>query len=229
MDASSSRMLLMLLIVLAVVAGAAMPATAEVMFGAAVKGGLDAATLSKEFRVARYGFSGGVSGGLQRPFTGGFSLGGQLDLLYTTRGADVIVDDVLQGRFRQHYFDVVLAARPELQLGRVSGYLLAGGSLNLLVNAKSENATGMSMDITSDLRRSDLSLVVAAGVALRLAPRSKRAFGLGTMFLEARHDHGLIDIDPMDGGFKNRTTSFMLGISFVVGKSASGETTTAAE
>src|SRR5689334_10302970 len=93
----------------------------------AFKGGPDVARLSREHRLNRYGFSGGLAGQLQWPLTDRFSLAGQLDLLYTGRGTEMVIEDVLQGKVRQHYLDVVVAARPAARLGWASVYLLLGG------------------------------------------------------------------------------------------------------
>src|SRR5215211_6324011 len=41
-----------------------------------------------------------------------------------------------------------------------------------------------------------------------------------TLFLEVRHQRGLIDVDTMDLGLKNRTTSFLVGLSVVLGSEA---------
>jgi hypothetical protein len=79
-------------------------------------------------------------------------------------------------------------------------------------------------DITSDLRRIDVALLAGAGIALHLPLQELGPFQLGTVFLEARHDMGLIDTDPVNGGFKNRTSSLMLGLSLLVGGSPSPAT-----
>lgn len=192
-------------------------ADAQPELGLALKGGLDTSTITRQYRVDRYGFAGGLGGYVQWDLSDRFALAVQMDLLYTPRGAEVIVDDELQGKLRQHYFDVVAAVRPEVRFDPASVYLLLGVNGNFLMNAKSENTTGMYQDVTSDLRRVDVALLAGAGVALRLPQQELGPFRLGTVFLEARHDHGLIDVDPMNEGVKNRTTSFMLGLSFVFG------------
>jgi hypothetical protein len=181
-----------------------------------IKSGVDSATLSHDNRVGRYGFSGGLAVDLQRSLSERFSIAGQAELLYTARGADVVFDGVSDGGLRQHYFDVAVLARPALRLGPASIYLLAGGSLNVLMRATSEDAMGASQDVTGDLHRLDIALVAGAGVAVPLPRATPRAIQLSTVFLEARHDQGLIDIDTFNGGFKNRTTSIMLGLSFAL-------------
>ena len=178
------------------------------------KGGLNAATLAKDYRVNRYGISGGLSGHSRWLLTDRFSLGGQMDLLYSPRGAEVVFEGRLQGKFRQHYFDVTVAARPEMTFGMARFYLLLGGGVNFLASANKENAAGAKEDITDGLRRVDVALLAGAGAALRLPRHGLGPFRLGTVFIEGRHDRGLMGIDPVTGGVKNRNTSLMLGLSF---------------
>jgi hypothetical protein len=189
-------------------------ASAEPRIGAALKGGLDAATLAEDNRSDRYGFTGGVSGYLLQSLTGSFFMGGQLDLLYTSRGADVVSDGKSLGETRLQYFDILLAARPEKRFGPVSVYLLVGGGLNILLNASQVDSLGGEQDIIDGLHRVDVELLGGAGVALQLPRRGFRPVYLGAFFLEARRDYGLIGIDAVNGGFVNRTSSLMFGLSF---------------
>jgi hypothetical protein len=192
-------------------------AHAEPESSIALKGGLNAATLDHDNRENREGFSGGIAGYLQWLLSERFSLGGQVELLYTPRGAEVVVGGQTQGESREHYVDFVVAARPGIRLGPVSIYLLLGGSLDLLISANKDNILGSREDITGDLHRIDIALLAGAGVALHLPGQSLGPFQFGTVFLEARHDIGLIDTDLANDGFKNRSSSLMLGLSFVVG------------
>jgi hypothetical protein len=121
---------------------------------------------------------------------------------------------------RQHYLDVALAVRPGIRAGRLGVYVLLGGSLDLLLSANKEDVWGGRWYITGDLHRMDLALLVGAGVALQLPRERLRALHLGTVFLEARHDHGLLETDAVNGGYKNRASSLMLGVSFAVRRSA---------
>lgn len=193
---------------------------AEPGLGIALKGGGNAATLAEDNRFNRYGITGGLEGYLRNPLTDQISLGGQIELLYTPRGAKAILDGEYLGQFRYHYIDVMAAARPEVRLGPASLYVLLGGGLNVLVKANKENAAGVPQDTTDGLHRIDVTLLGALGVALYLPPQTMGPFRLGTVFLEARHDVGLIGTDLMIGGFKNRTSSLMLGLSLAVGGSA---------
>lgn len=181
-----------------------------------LKSGLNSATLTHDNRVDRLGVSAGLAADLQWSLSERLALAGQLEALYTPRGADVVVDGTSIGNIRQHYLDIILLARPGLQVGPVSLYVLLGGGLSVLAHATSENATGMSQDVTSELRRLDITLLAGAGLALPLHRSALRSFQLTTIFLEVRHDQGMIDIDMANGGFKNRTNSIMLGLSFAL-------------
>ncbi len=185
----------------------------------ALRGGLSAATHAAEFRTHRYGISGGVGACLQRELDGRFLLGGQVDLLYTTRGAELVSDGFKQATFEEPYFDVALAARPGVRLGRADVYLLVGGSLNVLWRVRRDSASGASEDLTEFFRRVDVALLGGAGIAFHLFPEGWGPFRRGTVLFEARHDHGLLDTVAGDGELEleNRTTSFMLGVSFALG------------
>jgi len=188
------------------------------------KGGPNAAIQAENFRVNRYGFSGGLSGDLQWLLIDRLLLGGQIELIYTPRGAETIFEGEHVGKLREHYVDLTVTARPEARLGWASLYLLLGGGLNLLVSASRDDAAGAGQDIIDGLHRIDVAVLGAAGIALHLPHRELGPFRLGTIFLEARHDIGLLDVDT-SGGFKNRTSSLMLGFSFVVGGRPSPTTT----
>jgi len=199
---------------------------AQPMLDIGIKAGLGAATLNHDNRDIRYGASGGFTGVLLHPFGNRFSMGEELDLLYTQRGAETVVDGVTQGESREHYIDLMLALHPEVSLGSLSVYLLLGGSLNVLLSANKDNILGSMEDITDGLRRIDVSVLGGAGVALRFHGQQLGPLRLGSLSLEARHDIGLIDTDAMNGGFKNRTSTLMLGFSFVVaGPSPAGPAT----
>lgn len=183
-----------------------------------VKGGLNAATLDHADRDNRYGFSGGLSAALQQRLADQLFLGGQLELLYTPRGAETVVDGVTQGESREHYIDLGLTVRPEVRFNSVHVYLLLGGSIDFLVSANKDNISGNVEDITSGLRRIDAGLLGGLGVAIGLS-HGPGSFHVSSIFLEARHDIGLLDTDPAGSGFKNRTSSIMLGLSFAIASS----------
>lgn len=199
-------------------------ADAEPGLDIALKGGPNAATLAHDNRANRYGFSGGFGGYFQQSILDQFRLGGQMELLYIPRGAKEVIDGEYMGRFREHYFDVTVAVRPELRLAAVGVYLLLGGGLSLLVSAKKESALGAKQDITSELHRIDVSLLGGAGVGWYLPRREMGPFHLDTVFLEARHDVGLLDTNLASSGSENRTSSLMLGLSFVVGGPSARDT-----
>jgi hypothetical protein len=182
----------------------------------AFKAGPNAARQAEDLRVNRYGFSGGLLGEAQWPLVDRISLAGQLELLSTPRGAEVVSEGTTIGKIRNHYLDLAIAARPEVSFGTMSAYLLVGGGLDYLMSATKDDATGSGQDITDGVHRLDVAVLGAIGVALHLPRHDLGPLHLATVFLEARHDIGLLDVD-LGGGFKNRTSSLMLGLSFVVG------------
>jgi hypothetical protein len=121
---------------------------------------------------------------------------------------------------RYHYFDFTLVARPRVRLGVASIFLLLGGGLNYLLSASLEDAAGAKMDVTRFARRVDIALIFGAGGAIHLPAQKLGPFRLGTIFLEARHDRGLIDTDTVLGGARNRSSSLMLGLSFALASRA---------
>jgi Outer membrane protein beta-barrel domain len=207
-----------LLLVIFIVGLTSAPVSAESELGIAAKSGPNAAALAAENRTVRYGVSGGLAGYLRWPLSDQFSVAGQIEMLYTPRGTDVIIDDELLGRFRQHYLDLAVTARPAARLGPASFYLVLGGGLNLLLSANRKDPSGESQDITDGLRRVDVALIAGAGVAFHFSRRDLGPFQLDTLFLEARHEHGLISVDAMNDGIENRNSSLMLGVSFVLSR-----------
>lgn len=191
-------------------------ASAESALDLALKGGPNGATLDEASRTNRYGFTGGLAACLPLILTDRFSLAGQVDLLYTTRGARTVRAGEYSGQTRGHYLDLTLALRPGLRGRTASAYLLLGGGLNFLLRANKENDTGEAVDITDDSSRIDVALLAGAGVAFHFSNRERGTFRPSTIFLEARHDRGLIDTDAVNDAFKNRSTSLMLGLSFAL-------------
>jgi hypothetical protein len=181
-----------------------------------LKGGVDAATTVARYRTNKYGLTGGIASSLRWSITDRFSLGGQAELLYMPRGTRVIFEGEYVGQIRHQYTDLTLTARPEMRFGSMNVYLLLGGTLSYLMHSGKDDAAGLDQDITDGLHRIDLSVLGAVGIARHLPHRDIGPFHLGTVFLEARHDIGLLDVD-LTGGYKNRTSSLMLGLSFVVG------------
>lgn len=192
-------------------------ARAQPEWGVAFKGGGNAATLAEDNRFNRYGLSGGVSGRLRWSLTDRFFIASQIEVLYTPRGATASLGDEYLGRVREHYFDLLLTARPEVRFGSVGVYLLLGGGSSILLSAIKIDAQERKEDITDGLRRVDATLVAGVGMALQLPGRKLGPFRLGEVFLEARRDHGLRDT-VADGGYQNRATSLMLGFSFALAR-----------
>jgi hypothetical protein len=201
-------------------------ARAESALNVALKGGPNAATFAEENRVHRYGVSGGLAGYLEWGLGAPWSFGAQLELLYSPRGATARFEGEELGRARVHYVDLMISVRPGVRRGIASAYLLVGGGLSLLSSANREDASGPPVDITGGLRRVDVTLLAAAGAALHLPPKELGPFHLATVFIEARHDRGLIDT-VADGGYQNRTFSLMLGLSFALSSRSARESPSA--
>jgi hypothetical protein len=185
-----------------------------------LKAGPDAAVWDREHHEHNYGFSGGLAGDLRWPFGARFSLGAQMALLYMPRGTEQFSPNTGEflATYRQHYFDIAVAIRPEARVGSVGVYLLLGGSWSILLNANVVDEMGRKND--RDFRRHDVALLAGLGGALHLPPHRLGPFRLGTVFLEARYDRGLLDFVRGDNSAKNRTTSLMLGVSFALGSKA---------
>jgi hypothetical protein len=195
-------------------------AEAQSRLGVALKAGPNATTWVRENRDHKYGLSGGLAGGLRWRLGTRFFLGGQIELLYVARGADVVSGGENIGTFRQHYLDVAVEMRPEIRFSSVGVYVLLGVSWDILMKADRESYVGMGSkdDVTDSLARHDVALVGGAGVAVYLPVQKLGPIHLDTLFLEVHHDRGLIDFDPTsDGSAKNRATSLMLGVSFALG------------
>src|SRR5689334_12985341 len=134
----------------------------------ALKGGPNAATLDEDYRFKKYGFTGGLAGCLRWLLTERSSLGGQVEILYSPRGAEVVYEGEYLGDSRQHYLDITITGRPEARLGPASVYLLLGGGVDFLLNATGKDLWGMKEDITDGLRRVDVALLAGAGLAFQL-------------------------------------------------------------
>src|SRR3954471_4105932 len=109
-----------------------LPARAQPELDISLKGGANMATLAHENRFNIHGFSGGLAGHLRWALVERFSLAGQLEVLYSPRGAKIIFEGEYLGRDREHYLDFTVAARPGVRFGRASLYLLLGGGLDVL-------------------------------------------------------------------------------------------------
>jgi hypothetical protein len=186
-----------------------------------LKAGPNAAVWDNEHHEHKYGFCGGLAGDLRWPFGTRFSIGAQMALLYMPRGTESISQ--MTGEFlaawRQHYFDVAVAIRPEARIGSVGVYLLLGGAWSILLNANRVDFLGRKDDV--DFRRHDVALLAGLGGALHLPPHRLGPFRLGTVVLEARYDRGLLEnFVRGDNSAKSRTTSLMLGVSFALGSKA---------
>jgi hypothetical protein len=193
---------------------APVPAHADLYAGISLKGGVAGAKYNKPNRALRYDPSGGIAGHLGWTLAGRFLLGGQLELLYTPRGTRVVFSGVPSGNSLQHYYDVAITVRPEVQLDPVRLYLMLGASRNHLTSAHDWSAINAHFDVTHLVRETDVALRAGIGVVLPLPRQSLPPFHRLSVFLEACHDRGMIDFDIVDRGFRNRTSSLLVGLTY---------------
>jgi hypothetical protein len=204
----------LILVVLAVSLGSA-PAHADPYAGVSLKGGIAGAKFNRPHRHNRYDTTGGAAGHLGWQLTGRFSLAGQLELLYTPRGTQVTFYYPPPSANSLHrYFDVAITARPEVRLGPGSLYLLLGASRNHLISADVWRATTGHSEVTHLVRETDVALRAGIGAVWPLPRHTPSAFHRLSVFLEASHDRGMIDLDLYGLGVRNRTSSVMAGLTF---------------
>lgn len=207
------------LIGLLVLGATASTVHAQPQLDISIKSGLDNAytTGATTSKAHIYGFSGGLASYLRWSLSRRVSLGVQVDLLYTPRGIHFVESGERVALRRQHYIDVGAMVRPEVDIGPFDVYALLGASWNILLHAKLENfSPPREDDVTSFVSRHDLALAVGAGIAVRLPRHQLGPFRFDAVFLEARHDRGLIDI-ATSSDVRNRATSLLLGVSFAFG------------
>jgi hypothetical protein len=138
------------------------------------------------------------------------------------RGSNAVVDDVLQSSTRLHYLDASLLARPTLRFDQVGAYVLLGAGVCILMSANSKNRDGMTQDVSDYFHRIDTALVMGAGAMFRPFTKKQGALRVNALFVEARYELGLVDVDPEDLGFKNRTLALLLGVSIALTSSDRG-------
>jgi hypothetical protein len=130
-----------------------------------LKAGPNAAIWDREHHEHNYGLSGGLAGDLRWPFVARFSLGAQMALLYMPRGTESFsrMTGEFLGIYRQHYFDISVAIRPEARVGSVGVYILLGGSWSILLNANVVDELGRKRDLDAYIRRHDVVLLAGLG------------------------------------------------------------------
>jgi Outer membrane protein beta-barrel domain len=147
----------------------------------------------------RTGFVVGVSFLIATSKPGGY----QIEVLLHQKGAQNLLrrDD----RLRLTYLEIpVLLHVDVLQRRSGSVFLIAGAAPAFNVHASYEDE-GVSEDVTRDIEDFDIGLVVGAGVESRVVSVDARyTWGLRSAF----HD------GELDGTFKNRTFTLMVGLRF---------------
>jgi hypothetical protein len=130
----------------------------------------------------------------------------QVELLFSTRGSNIVANGMDNGRLDMYYIDLPLMAKFEIPLGfPVEPYLLVGSGFGILLHAVGVNDDGTRVDLTKRISTFDIGPVAGAGGAYLLGSQ-------GVILFEARYFRGLTTLYPSDErGIYNRTFTFMLG------------------
>lgn len=157
------------------------------------------ATQDLENVASAFGFVGGVSFLIPTNRAGGV----QVEALFHQKGAQNLLrrDDKL----RLSYLEVpVLLHLDVYQRDPRAVYVIAGPAMAFNVHASYES-DGEKEDVTDGIEDFDVGLVAGAGVELR------------RLNLEVRYTWGMLSAfedGELDGSFKNRTLSLMVGYRF---------------
>ena len=173
-----------------------------------IKAGFSSATIAflpegdspeLENTASTFGFIGGVSFLIPTNRVGGY----QVEALFHQKGVQNLLrrDDKL----RLTYLEVpVLLHLDVYQRDPRAIYVIAGPAMAFNVQASYES-DGEKESVTDDIENFDVGLVVGAGVELRrLTLEGRYTWGLRSAF----HD------SELDGAFKNRALSFIVGFRF---------------
>jgi Outer membrane protein beta-barrel domain len=130
----------------------------------------------------------------------------QPELSYVTRGSKLERDGEYRGASTNlTYLQAGILLRAEYATpGRVMPYLVLGPELGYLLSAKFENGLGDTIDISDNLKSTDLGLIFGLGAMYSLPP-------WGALGLELRADLGLVSIDGQgDGEIRNAALTLLL-------------------
>ena len=166
-----------------------------------IKAGMNMADLSGD--VENTSMKAGLVVGAWANFSlGMFDI--QPELLYSMKGAkqDVGTTEIDN---KYNYFEVPILVKYNLPLpGALKPSIYAGPSFSILMSAKADD-----VDIKDNLKSSDYSLIVGAGVMMDMQSY--------VLTFDARYNLGLSDINDISGAteeVKNSTIMLMAGIGF---------------
>jgi hypothetical protein len=130
----------------------------------------------------------------------------QVELLFSTKGTNVVANGMYDGKVDSYYMDLPLLAKLQIPLGiQVEPYLLVGSGFGILLHAVDEDDAGSRVNVTKYISTLDIGPILGLGGAYLLGSR-------GTISFEARYFRGLTTLDAAgEKDFYNRTFSFMLG------------------
>lgn len=134
----------------------------------------------------------------------------QPEVLYLSKGADLLVDGTLVAAFDARYLEFPVLIRVTLPLGeQVNPYLLAGPAIGILRSFKLEDyEDGSITDRTDRVKSIDLGLLGGAGVKLALS--RQHAF-----LIEGRYSRSLSSFSESETeDLKNSVFTFLLGYQY---------------
>ena len=194
------------LLPLCAVVALATPANAQT--GVGLKGGVMLSELAVDPDVDLFGRMTDFTAGLFVTTNGDSPIGGQVEVMYSRRGADVL-DDLIGfslGEIRFTYIDVSALLR--LRAGgdaRNHAYVFGGPTVGIELDAEA-STFGVSEDFDAVTEDIDFGVAVGAGAEL------------SGLVLEGRYTHGLRNVitgtDVFGVDLKHRSFSLLAGFRF---------------
>ena len=139
-----------------------------------------------------------------------FHLVAQPELVYATKGSRLERDGEYRGASTNlTYLQTGLILRAEYATRRrAMPYIILGPELGYLLSAKFENGLGDTIDISDNLKSTDLGLILGLGAMYSLPP-------WGALGLELRADLGLVSIDGQGDGDEIRNAALTLLLTYL--------------
>jgi Outer membrane protein beta-barrel domain len=134
----------------------------------------------------------------------------QPELVYAAKGTNFERNGEYRGVYVSvPYLQTGLLLRAEYSVnGRATPYLVLGPEMGFLLAAEFENGLGDTIDISDNLKSTDLGLVMGLGAMYSLPP-------WGALGLELRADLGLVSIDGQGDGDEIRNAALTLLLAYL--------------
>jgi hypothetical protein len=117
----------------------------------------------------------------------------QLEMAYSTLGANYVFTGVESGTYRLRYFDMSLLAHFSLPLSsRLQCHGVLGPKLALLLDADLSIDDDMHFDINNSVNFADAGVVLGVGASIGV--------GKGSIMFDIRYNFGIANIDKTSGG-----------------------------